>query len=428
MQITDAQSVYFVGIGGAGMSSLAQLLVARGVRVAGSDKGPSKNTELLEAKGVTVFFAHDAAQVKDAEVLVYSDAVPEDNPERVAARERGIEAHSYFAALGQVSTAYKTIAVAGTHGKTTTTAMIAGCIAEKDPTVIVGSIMKETGSNVRIGTSDWLVVEACEYKDHFLNLNPFAAVITNIEWDHTDYFKDIEQVRESYRRFVEKLPLDGVLVVDVSTKEGKLVAEHAACTVIDSSTVSVPELKVPGVFNEKNAAGAKGVVSHLFPDVSESCLSRFPGTWRRFEYRGRVGVVDIYDDYAHHPSEVAATLTAARETFKNKEIVVCFQPHLYSRTRDFMEGFANALSIADKVYIAPIYAAREAWDGETTSEKLADMVPGAEAVETKEALIAHIKSCEEETLFFTMGAGDIYTWVGELVDERARDKDIPGPS
>lgn len=429
MDITKATRVYFVGIGGAGMSSLAQLLVSRGVAVSGSDRGASKTTELLAAQGVEVFFAHVGEQVGNAEVLVYSDAVPEDNPERVYARERGIPEYSYFGALGQVSRAYKTIAIAGTHGKTTTTAMVAGCMKDIDPTVIVGSIMKETGSNVRIGGSEWLVVEACEYKDHFLELVPYAAVITNIELDHTDYFPNIEAVRTSYKIFVEKIPQEGVLVVDLSTEEGKRVAEYAACKVVDSSEVSVPELLVPGEFNRKNAAGAKGVVTALFPGVdADTCLASFPGTWRRFEYRGEVGSVSLYDDYAHHPTEVAATLTAAKEAFPDKRVVVCFQPHLYSRTKEFFGEFADALSLADKVYLTPIFAAREEWDGETTSEKLAENIPGAEVVKDKSALVEVIEGIEEETVFFTMGAGDVYTWVGELVEPRERKKDIPGPA
>lgn len=428
MDITKAARVYFVGIGGAGMSSLAQLLVSRGVSVSGADRGASKTTELLREKGVEVFFTHAGAQVGDAEVLVYSDAVPKDNPERVYAREQGIPEYSYFGALGQVSRTYKTIAIAGTHGKTTTTAMVAGCMKEMDPTVIVGSIMKETGSNVRIGGSEWLVVEACEYKDHFLELVPYAAVITNIELDHTDYFPNIEAVRASYKTFVEKIPQEGVLVVDLSTEEGKRVAECAACRVVDSSVVSAPELLVPGEFNRKNAAGARAVVEALFPGVSaDECLASFPGTWRRFEYRGEVGSVSLYDDYAHHPTEVAATLTAAKETFKDKKVAVCFQPHLYSRTKEFFNEFADALSIADKVYLTPIFAAREEWDGETTSEKLAERIPGAEVVGGADELVAAIEGIEEETIFFTMGAGDVYTWVSELVEPREREKDIPGP-
>lgn len=419
----DAKNVYFVGMGGAGMSALAGLLVARGTSVSGSDKVLGRNTKMLEAKGVTVFEGHNASNIpEDIDLLVYSDAIPEDNVERIWAKEHGITQKSYFGALGDISKEYTTIAIAGTHGKTTTTAMLAGMLKSVDPTVIVGSIMKESGTNVVIGESKYLLVEACEYKDHFLNLSPSVLAITNIELDHTDYFKDIDQLVGSYIQLVQKLPEDGALILNTKGKYEQEVAKHAPCNVVDYKDIEVPALLVPGEFNIENAKVAMAVATVVGGAHEEHvhALEHFPGTWRRFEYKGvtHKGAL-VYDDYAHHPTAMERTIVAVRKHFPSKKIVIAFHPHLYSRTRDFIEEFAKALAHADMVYIAPIFAAREEFDGVTTSAALVKKIHGAggaaETIEGKEDLQAVLEECDGNTIFFTMGAGDIYTWIPEYI-------------
>lgn len=420
MHTTSAKHIYFVGIGGAGMSSLAQLLHARGIQVSGSDKDESSTLAMLREKGITTHIGHSADTIpKNTEILIYSDAVHEDMPERVYAKENGIPQKSYFEALGEVSEDYITIAVAGTHGKTTTTAMLARMLEHLDPTVVVGSVMRDTGSNVRIGKSKYLIVEACEYKDHFLHLSPTYAVITNIELDHTDYFKDIDALVASYVAFVKKIPTDGALVLSKTLAHKDTLIQEAASPVYEYDDTEIPTLCVPGEFNKENAKGALTLALHVDShkkDAYHEALATFPGTWRRFEYKGSTtkGAL-IYDDYAHHPTAIEKTLTAAREHFPSKKIVVAFHPHLYSRTRDFMDGFAAALSRADHVYVLPIFPAREVFDGETTNEKLVEEIIKkggvADSLTTKEDFEEALSLYGDDTLFFTMGAGNIYTWI-----------------
>ncbi|XKT75409.1 MAG: UDP-N-acetylmuramate--L-alanine ligase [Patescibacteria group bacterium UBA2103] len=417
------KKVYFVGIGGAGMSALAGLLSQKGVLVFGSDREKGKNTDLLEEKGVTVFEGHDADNVpEDIDLLVYSDAVPEDNVERVKARELGVTELSYFGALGEVSKEYKTIAIAGTHGKTTTTAMLAGMLSHIDPTVIVGSIMKETGTNVVLGKSAYLLVEACEYNDHFLNLSPTVLAITNIELDHTDYFKDIEQLLGSYKKLIAKLPKDGALILNTGGVYEQKLIKDAPCEVIDYKDIEVPELLVPGAFNKENAKVALATADTLDKNhaLHAQKLSEFTGTWRRFEFKGKThsGAL-VYDDYAHHPTAIEKTIVAAKESYPGKKIVVFFHPHLYSRTRDFMKGFAQSLSFADEAFIAPIFPAREEFDDVTTNAKLVEEIKkaggSASVLEGKEMLQSVIEEFDADTLIFTMGAGDMYTWIPSYI-------------
>ena len=419
------KNIYFVGIGGAGMSALAGLLHAQGILVSGSDRDKNEHIERLKSEGVSIFFGHTAEQVPEAcDLLVYSAAVPEENEERSEARRRGVREITYFEALGEVSAAYTTLAVAGTHGKTTTTAMLALALEHLDPTVIVGSVMKHIGSNVRVGKSKYLIVEACEYKDHFLHLSPTVLVITNIELDHTDYFKDLDQMLASYRKLVAKIPEDGLVVVNGMDSNVAKVVEGVRAPVVDYTKVSVPELLVPGAFNVLNAKAAKAAAEFFGEDEQyDGALGSFVGTHRRFEFKGtgHNGAL-VYDDYAHHPTAVAATITAAKEYFPGKKIVIAFHPHLYSRTRDFMNEFAQAFSNADKVYVAPIFPAREVFDGETTNTKLAEHIGAAggvaETFEEPQELEAIIESYDEHTLFMTMGAGDMYTWIPEYISTK----------
>lgn len=412
-------NIHFVGIGGIGMSALAQMLKARGIAVSGSDREESPTTELLRSKGVTVFIGQSAENLKDGvELIVYSDAVPIDNPERAEAARRNIAQKSYFQMLGDVSKDMRTIAVAGTHGKTTTTGMLAKILVDAgiNPHAIIGSIVRDFGSNYVQGESDWLVVEACEYRNHLLELSPEVLVITNVELDHTDFFPDIETLIATFNKAVRAVPEQGVIVACVGGEYMRAVLAGARARVVDYAGVTVPELKLIGEFNKENARAAKAVAHTVFTALEQSLvdasLQSFQGSWRRFEYKGKnQNGADVYDDYAHHPTAVGKTIEGARQRFPDKKIVVAFHPHLFSRTKSFLKEFAQALSIADEIFVAPIYAAREKDDGSVSNERLAQEIqahnPGAQAGSFVE--IAHaLANYGNDTLIITMGAGDIY--------------------
>ena len=394
------KKIYMVGIGGIGLSALAQFYKHEGMQVSGSDRSESLTTEMLRANGIEVYIDHRAENVsRDTELLIYSDAVLEDNVERMRGRELGIKQMSYFEALGQVTKPYRIVAIAGTHGKTTVTAMLGKILidASLDPTVVVGSIVPEWGSNFRAGRSDLFVVEACEYREHFLNFRPEVLVITNIEWDHTDYFKSFNELERAF---------DKVRALSKTVVDEELYSKER-----------VPELLVPGEFNKDNARAAKAAARALVPDISEEIIDRslaeFKGSWRRFEYKGILPHgAKLYDDYAHHPTSVEKTIQAAREKFPDKKIVVFFHPHLYSRTRDLFDDFAKALATADRVYILPIYAAREPHDPVVTHQRLAQAVcrygGQAEGLKGFEEVKEILRELSRDSIAFTMGAGDIY--------------------
>ena len=389
-----------IGIGGIGMSALAQYYQAQGAAVGGSDREASPTTAMLESKGITVAIGQKGDNVPaDTTLVVYSDAVPPENAERARAAELGIRQISYFGGLGEAAEGKRVVAIAGTNGKTTTTAMLGKILIDAglDPTVIVGSIVSEWGSNFRLGKSDIFVVEACEYRDHFLVFHPDVLVITNIEWDHTDYFKTLGQLEVAFAE---------------AKSHAKAVIEAA-----QYAKESVPELLLPGTFNQDNARAAKAAAKAIAPDISDTSvdtsLASFKGTWRRFERKGTLpSGAELIDDYAHHPSAIEKTITAAREKFQNKKIIVFFHPHLYSRTRDLFADFAKALASADEAYILPVYAAREPFDPTATHEALAEAVNNngghAKGVADFAEVTALLTSFGSDIVAFTMGAGDIY--------------------
>jgi UDP-N-acetylmuramate--alanine ligase len=414
----ENKNIYFIGIGGIGMSALAQLFLHRGHNVSGSDRSASPVTELLEKKGIQVYIGHDAKHVpEDADLIVYSDAIPTDSPERVRGRELGKKEQSYFQALGEATKEYKNIVVSGTNGKTTTTAMIAKILTDAgvSPTVIVGSLIGEYGSNFKAGESDIAVIEGCEYKRHFLHLNPYIFVITNIELEHTDYFKDEADVVNAFKEMIAKVPKEGSIVAHASDRLVSQALEGASVPIKEYGDMSVPELLVPGEFNIANAQAAKTAaqVLGISEEKIDASLSQFKGTWRRFEIKGhtKAGAL-VVDDYAHHPSAIHVTLEAARKKFLDKKIVVVFHPHLYSRTKSFFDEFAHELAKADEVLLLPIYAAREKLDPEVTSEKLVEKIQalGTQATFVADFEVAKkvLESRDEKEVIFTMGAGDVY--------------------
>ena len=419
------RKAYFIGIGGIGMSALAQLLADHGVFVAGSDREASPVTDLLEEKGIPVIIGQDGSGVPpDADVVVYSEAVWEDNPERVRAKELGISQKSYFTVLGEVSSGKKTIAVAGTHGKTTTTGMLARILrdAGAEPSAVVGSLVRDFNSNYLSGTSDLLVVEACEYKRDFLTLMPSVLVITNIEFDHTDYYRDLADVQSAFAELIGKVPADGAIVTDALHPNIAPLLVGVAPRVIDYTQEAEYFVKLPGEFNMMNARAAAAAATFVLPDIGQETLKEslaaFSGTWRRFEYKGKSqNGADVYDDYAHHPTAVRKTVAELRERTHGK-LVIAFHPHLYSRTRDLLDDFSTAFHGADQVLIAPIYAAREANDGTVSSALLAERITAngtlAEALSFEE-IATRLAEAGKGDVVVTMGAGDIYKVADALV-------------
>lgn len=432
------KKIHFVGIGGIGMSALAQYYADHGASVTGSDREASPVTELLEKKGIKVLIGQKAENVPtDVDLVVYSDAVVEGAEgyvERLRARELGIRELSYFQALGEVSKDKKTIAVAGTHGKTTTTGMIAKILSDAgaSPTAIVGSIVKDFGSNYLHGDSDVLVVEADEYKAHLLELSPMVLVVNNLEWDHTDFYPSLTAMQETFKKAIEKVPEDGAIVTNPANSNIAPLFVSTKAKVVDYTQEPTYTLSLPGEFNQENAraaaAAARVVLSCGYQMSTETdcghlistSLASFQGTWRRFEYKGKNrNGADVYDDYAHHPTAVRETLRALRAKVTGK-IIVAFHPHLYSRTRDLLDEFASAFSDANKVYIAPIYPAREVDDGSISSEILAERIratnteASAMSFDMIEKTLADVGASDT---IITMGAGDIYKVADALVQK-----------
>ncbi|MFZ1074953.1 MAG: Mur ligase domain-containing protein [Minisyncoccia bacterium] len=413
------KKIHFIGIGGIGMSALAQMLAEQGVQVSGSDREESPVSELLESKGIHVIIGQKAENVPtDADCVVYSDAVPADNPERARALELGIEQHSYFEMLGKVSEGKRTIAVAGTHGKTTTSGMLARILhdAGAEPSAVIGSIVKDFKSNYLHGNSNTFVVEACEYRDHLLELSPQVLVINNLEWDHTDYFHSLEALQETFRKAIAKVPEGGAIVTNPHDKNIAPLLDAAKARIVDYTKEPAYELRLPGEFNRNNARAAAAAARIALPGITDaaisSALADFHGMWRRFEYKGKSATgADVYDDYAHHPTAVKETLKALREKTKGK-IFVAFQPHLFSRTHDLLAEFAQAFGDADDVFLAPIYAAREKDDGTVSSDLLAALIcaqgTDARAYKSFSEIEQALSLARGGDVIMTMGAGDIY--------------------
>ena len=416
-----------VGIGGIGMSALAQLLKSRGHTVTGSDREESPMTKLLMQKGIEVQIGKGHLS-GDAELVIYSDAVPFENPEREMARAKSIPEKSYFEILGEVSKGARTIAVAGTHGKTTTTGMLAKILSDagEKPTAIVGSIVRDFKSNFLAGRDDLFVVEACEYRDHLLELSPEILVITNIELDHTDFFPSLSVLQDTFRLAVEKVPESGVIVANPGDPNVAAVLKNAKGRIIDYTHKAIGSLQLVGEFNRENARAALAAAHAAAPKLSLEAavhsLSEFKGSWRRFEFKGETpnGAL-VYDDYAHHPTAVQKTLIAAREKYPEKRIVVAFHPHLYSRTKSFLNEFATVLTAANFAIVAPIYAAREAPDPSVSNHILSGLInqKGGDsfAMDSFDDIRAALLREKDDTVVITMGAGDIYK-VAEQITEQ----------
>lgn len=442
IDLKTIQKVHFFGVGGIGISAIARMFHLEGKHVSGSDLSLSEVTEELAKLGIGVEESQNVSDVpQGTELIIYSTALSEYAAEFLKELKKlGIPILTYPETLHLISKEKFTIAIAGTHGKTTTTAMIAKMLvdAQADPTVIVGSFLKDTKSNLVVGKSNparlngvsrsggFLVVEACEYRRSFLQLEPNILVITNIDNDHLDYYKDVNDIAKAFGELVAKIPKDGYVICNSNDKVVKKAIKNAKCTIVDYTKAVNPllKLKIPGKHNLTNAGAVLAVADILKIEKSkaERALRYFSGTWRRFEYKGKTteGIV-VYDDYGHHPTEIKATLQGARELFPKQKITVVFQPHLFSRTKLLLEEFAGAFVDADCVFLAPIYPAREVFDPAISSEMVARAINKKEIKEKArsfadfDSIVRYIQnSLKKGDLVMTMGAGDIYK-VGEVI-------------
>lgn len=437
IDLEKIKKIHFIGIGGIGVSAIAKLFLSLGVKVSGSDEYSSQITKSLEKEGAKVFYKHSAENLSDdTDLVVYTVAIDRENSELVKAKKLGIKTKKYSQMLGIISDGYYTIAVSGTHGKTTTTAMIAKIAidAGTNPTVIVGSLLKDFGSNLIIpkdslwkknnNNKNIFIVEACEYKKSFLDISPNILVITNIEEDHLDYYKNLDHIQNAFKELVGKLSKSDFVVCNPNDENIKPVIKNAKSKIIDYTKLggetSKLRLKVEGEHNKQNAkiAFAVSKILKIKKEKAFEALSKFEGVWRRFEYKGKTKYgVKVYDDYAHHPTEIRTTLKTAREKFLNKKIITIFQPHLYSRTKFFLDDFAKSFKDTDEVIIAPIYSAREKEDKSINNKILANKInknsKNGKAFDSFDNIKLYVKdNIKKDDIIITMGAGDVYK-IGE---------------
>jgi UDP-N-acetylmuramate--alanine ligase len=389
------------------------------MEVSGSDRGDSPTTELLREKGITVHVGHDAANIPaDIDLLIYSDAIPVHNPERAHASDLNIPQMSYFETLGSIANEKKVIAVSGAHGKTTTTAMLIDVLEDAglDPVGVVGSLRSKTKTNFRAGAGEYFIVEADEYLRHFLNFNPTILVITNIDADHLDYYRDLADIQSAFNALVQKVPESGFIVCNPNDEKVKPALLGARAAIVDYTKYLAGDLPLKVLpFNKVNAVAALGaaIAAGVQEEEARKSLSEFAGTWRRFEYKGTTknGAL-LYDDYGHHPTEIMATLTSVKEQFPDRKLIVAFHPHLYSRTKKLFDEFVSAFDAADQVVIAPIFAAREPIDPTISSEMLAEAIRArgkdARAASSLEEVTKEIREALAVSIFVTLGAGDVY--------------------
>lgn len=424
--------IHFIGIGGSGISAIAYLALEKGIKVTGSDSAKSPITDDLVKQGAHFHLGHDGKHVTDTmELVIYTEAIDKKtNPEYLAAKKLGIPVMSYFEAIGEISKRKKTIAVAGTHGKTTTTAMLGEALtaAGLDPTVIVGSRVPEfDGRNIRVGHGDIFVIESCEYRRSFLNLNPFGIVLLNCEPDHLDYYKDEKDYVSAFVEFVKKVPKEGFVIANMMDKNVQKVCGYCAGKVVQVTDRIVAEIElrmaVSGDFNKSNAIHAYIAAKMMGADATKArqALEQFKGTARRMELIGEKNGVTVIDDYGHHPTEIKATLGALRQKYSGHRIICVFQPHQYSRTYQLLEDFKTAFADADKVLIPNIYEARDtAEDKKRISAEsfvAALQAHHPDVVWTKDfktTVSLLYKESKPGDVIVTMGAGDGYK-VGEML-------------
>lgn len=434
----NAKNIHIVGIGGIGTSAVAKWFLAQGSVVSGSDMNDSPIIQSLDKLGITVKIGHFADNIhRDCDLLIYSAAVPATNVERQVASERGIKSISFAEFLGLMSKKYKTIAISGTHGKSTTTAMIAKIFidAGMDPTVILGTISPDLDQgNLQVGKGDWLIVEACEYMANMLEIKPEIAVITNIEEDHLDFYRDLDHIRETFQQWIDCKDTCGQVILNQSDPESvKLDSKYKTyynvenrriekeVQIFDVAGVEV-SLKIPGEFNAFNAASAitTAHTAGVEDDVAIKSLADFSGTWRRFEHVGKWQDADIYSDYAHHPTAVAGALAAYKEFFSDRRLVLVYQPHQHSRTHELFDEFVESFDVADVLILSEIYEVSGRTEEKFESSKdLAEKVADRKTVNT--VLYGGDLNATESKLRDVVKKDDIVIIMGAgTIDELAR--------
>lgn len=439
--IKEGRPIHLCGIGGVSMRALARYLRNRGANVRGSDRDATSDTKKLEALGIPVAIGHDEHNTDGAALVIRTAAVTDSNPDIVGARREGIPVLERAQAWGLIMTRYPSaVCIAGTHGKTTTTSMVATFTqaAGFDPTVMVGGDLPSIGGTLRIGGGTLMVAEACEYKNSYHSFSPSVAVILNVDRDHLDFFSDTDDIIRSFRHFAELVPQDTGLVV-VNRDDANAMASVSGidrpvmtfgsderadvyCRNVQDvggfyqaevwyrgQFYSKLRLSVPGRHNLMNALAAAAVAIHLGTDpvAFETGMEAYHGVGRRFEYRGELNGARLFDDYSHHPSEIVAALKAAQE-MRPSRVICIFQPHTYSRTVSLLSEFAEALKAADVCILADIYAAREVNTWGVTTDQLAAMIPGAEAIHSFQGIADRVKAMAAPgDIILTMGAGDV---------------------
>lgn len=448
--------VHFIGIGGISMSGLAEILITNGFVISGSDLNTSDMTLHLEKIGATIYRGHNYNNIKKPlDLVVYTAAIKPNNPELIAATEQNIPIMDRAELLGQIMKNYTySIGIAGTHGKTTTTSMISQMLidGEKDPTVTIGGILNTLHSNIKVGESNFFVTEACEYSNSFLKFYPFIAIVLNIEADHLDFFKDINDIRNSFKKYIMNVPKGGYVVINSDINNYTELIRDASCQIItfgmdekksdytakniefnnkgcatydlfyQSKLIDTITINLTGMHNVINSLAAIAASNAVGIDISQikKTLKNFIGPKRRFEYKGSLKGVTIIDDYAHHPTEIEATINAAKKLDYNN-LWILFQPHTYTRTKAFLKDFAKVLSMADYVILTDIYAAREKDPGDIHSIDLMNLIK-----EINENCY-YFKSFDDIEIFLlenlipndmliTMGAGNIYIVGEELLN------------
>ena len=446
------RKIHFVGIGGIGMSGIAELLSNQGFIISGSDLRESSVTEHLRTKNIRINIGHDPQNIWDADVVVKSSAVSDDNPEIASAINRKIPVIRRAEMLAEIMRMSYGVCIAGTHGKTSTTSMVGTVFeaARLDPTVIVGGIVKNYGSNNLLGSGKYIIAEADEFDRSFLSLYPCIAGITNIDADHLDCYKDIDNIKSAFTEFANKVPFFGSVICCLDDKGVQSVIpdikkniftygfsaqaalrainiemsnfETSYTAILDNQELGQIHLKVPGKHNVLNSLLAVSVGLELQIPFSaiQKGLAGYNGVFRRFEYKGSVNSITLYDDYCHHPTEIIATLNAIKEN-TDKRIVAVFQPHLYSRTRDFYDEFGRSFFQSDILLVTPIFPAREKPIPGISGKMIADAAIQSghrhvHYIESNDEIVKSMKShCQPGDIIVTMGAGNIYQYGEEFL-------------
>ncbi len=439
------KKIHFIGIGGISMSGIAEITKSLGATVSGSDITETEITKNLEKKEMFIKYGHHPEMIKDADIIVYTAAIHEDDPERIETKKLNKENYERAEFLGIISKQYKNcLCISGTHGKSTTTGMVSMCFLEAklNPTIQIGAILSEINGNTKIGSKDYLIMESCEYVDSFLHFHPTSIIITNIDDDHLDYFKNLDNIKKSFNKYVNLLPNNGLLVknnddansLDVEDGyQGKIITYGInSAADYQAKNITVNELghysfdvyyqnkmlinislNINGYHNIYNSLAALALSHYYIDDITiiKKGLEKYHGVGRRFEYLGKFNGAYVYDDYAHHPTEIKTTLESVKKVAHNQDYCI-FQSHTYSRTKEHLEDFANILSQFDNVIIAPIYPAREINTFNISEEMLVDKIkeknPNVIYLDSFDSILEYIKNTvKEKDLVITVGAGPV---------------------